>query len=70
MAKMGGCNAYIAGPNGTHSTRMQPQNLGRKNMSKGGVNDHSGGSDAWGVKPKVKAGGASQGKNHLMHKGY
>lgn len=70
MAKMNGCNEGMVGPNGTHSTRMQPQNHGRQNLAKGGVNKHSGGSDKWGEKPSVAAGGAHQGKYTHMPKKY
>jgi hypothetical protein len=49
---------------------MQPQNHGRQNLAKGGVNKHSGGSDKWGEKPSVAAGGAHQGKYTHMPKKY
>lgn len=71
MAKMNGCNSDMPkGTVGTNETRVNPATAGRNNLSKGGVNKHSGGSDVWGKKAAVKSGGVAQGKNHQMPKGH
>jgi hypothetical protein len=39
MAHKNGCNSYmVKGPVGKNSTRMNPTDFARNNMSKGGVN--------------------------------
>lgn len=69
MAKMNGCNDGMAGPSGSNSTRHQPQNHGRANLAKGGVNKHQGGTDKPSKAPG-KAGSVGQGKHHQMPKPY
>lgn len=65
MARMNGCNADLpTGPIGDKSTRMNPAKATRQNMSRGGVNDHSGGSDKWDGKPALSKGDNGTGKYH------
>lgn len=43
MASKAGCNSEKAVPSGKNSTRMNPAQFARNNLSKGGVNKDLGG---------------------------
>lgn len=63
MASKNGCNSdMVKGPVGFNSTRINPAKAsGRNSLSKGGVNDHLGGTKV-SAKGPVAAGKAGQGK--------
>lgn len=62
MAKMNGCNEGMAAPSGKNSTRMNPNDFARNNLSMGGVNKHAGGTDKFTHKQGLAAGQNGQGK--------
>lgn len=60
MAKMGGCNYEFKSASSPQGKgRVTPSTFSRNNLSKGGVNDHIGGTDKAGKKPALGAGRSS-----------
>lgn len=62
MAFKNGCNAGMAAPSGSRSTRMNPNDFKRNNLSKGGVNKHTGGTDKLTHTPKHGKGKVHDGR--------
>ena len=64
MAKMNGCNTGFMDMKGAQGKmRVVPAQWARNNLSKGGVNDHAGGTDKPAKKPPLSAGSMGQGKH-------